>query len=388
MPTAQIIAIGTELLLGVTVDTNTAYLAKTLNQYGIDLFKTSIIGDNEQRIAQEIRTSLEQADIVITTGGLGPTVDDPTRQAVALAFETDLDFRAELWEQICQRFKGYGREPSENNKRQAYLPQGAAAIENPVGTAPAFYFLQNDKIVISLPGVPSEMKTLLHDKVMPLLQKQFNLTGITFSLILHVAGMGESNVDELVADFEKYNNPTVGLAAHPGLVDIRITAKAASQAQAMEMISPIETEIRQRLGVKIFGTDDATLPDALNELIAFHHLTFDLFFANSLKSVGQDLEQYPFFHERTEIPDALAAIGQPDDSLYNDGKAHDYLILFQESDQNRQLFKMNLHLSGKLYQNTRSFGGHPALYAAWARNQILSFIRESIIEQKGDVCKQ
>jgi len=388
MPSAQIIAIGTELLLGVTQDTNTAYLAKTLNQYGIDLFKTSIIGDNELRIAQEIRTSLEQADIVITTGGLGPTVDDPTRQAVARAFVVELDFCPELWEQIQQRFKAYGREPSENNKRQAYLPQGAVAIENPVGTAPAFYFLRDKKIVISLPGVPSEMKTLLHDKVIPLLQQQYGLASTTLSRILHTAGMGESNVDELVADFEQYSNPTVGLAAHPGLVDIRITAKAASREQAQKMIAPIEAQIRERLGVKIFGSDETTLADALGELIACHHLILDLFYASQLKDAGQDLNQYPFFNQCREITITSRTGELPRDSLYNDGKEHDYLVLLPPSDEKRRFFKISLYLAGKTYQVTRSFGGHPALYEIWARNHILSFIRESIIEEKGDECKK
>jgi competence/damage-inducible protein CinA-like protein len=215
MPTAQILAIGTELLLGVITDTNTAYIARSLNQYGVDIFKTGTIGDNEARIAEEIRAILQESDILITTGGLGPTVDDPTRQAVARAFGVELDFHPELWEKIEARFRAYGRPPSENNKRQAYLPRGAQAIENPVGTAPAFAYWKEGKVVVSLPGVPSEMKTLLEDAVIPMLRVRFKLAGITLSRTLRSAGMGESNVDELVSELEKLSNPTVGLAAHP-----------------------------------------------------------------------------------------------------------------------------------------------------------------------------
>jgi molybdenum cofactor synthesis domain-containing protein len=138
MPSAEIITIGTELLLGEIVDTNSHYLARSLRDLGIDLYLTTTVGDNPGRIAQAIQHSLERAEIVITTGGLGPTVDDPTRQAVAQAAGVELEFRQELWEQVQARFRRFSRTPTENNRRQAYVPIGALAVENPVGTAPAF----------------------------------------------------------------------------------------------------------------------------------------------------------------------------------------------------------------------------------------------------------
>ncbi|NMB88382.1 MAG: competence/damage-inducible protein A, partial [Chloroflexi bacterium] len=131
MPAAEIIAIGTELLLGEIQDTNTQFLARTFRDAGIDLYRTTMIGDNAERIAQAIRESLTRCDIIITTGGLGPTVDDPTRLAVAQAMGVDIEFRPELWEQIKSRFARYGRQATDNNRRQAYIPQGAQAIENP-----------------------------------------------------------------------------------------------------------------------------------------------------------------------------------------------------------------------------------------------------------------
>ena len=138
MPSAEILTIGTELLLGETIDTNSNFLARSLRDAGIDLFRLTTVGDNTKRIAQAIQESLERCDIVLTTGGLGPTIDDPTRDAVALALGVKPEFHPELWDQIKSRFQKLGRIPTENNRRQAYIPEGAVAIENPVGTAPIF----------------------------------------------------------------------------------------------------------------------------------------------------------------------------------------------------------------------------------------------------------
>ncbi len=138
MPSAEIITIGTEILLGEIVDTNTRYIAQVLRGMGVDLFRTITIGDNVERIAESIRNSMNRAEIVITTGGLGPTIDDPTREAVARAAGVELEFREDLWEQVVEAISRYGRKPSENQKRQAYAPKGALGIKNPVGTAPCF----------------------------------------------------------------------------------------------------------------------------------------------------------------------------------------------------------------------------------------------------------
>ena len=138
MPSAEIITIGTEILLGEIVDTNTRHIASTLRGMGVDIYRTVTIGDNVERIADAIHHSMDRAEIVITTGGLGPTVDDPTREAVALAFGVETEFRQELWEQIQEIVTRYGRTPRENQKRQAHVPVGAIAIKNEVGTAPAF----------------------------------------------------------------------------------------------------------------------------------------------------------------------------------------------------------------------------------------------------------
>ncbi|HEX6271278.1 MAG TPA: molybdopterin-binding protein [Anaerolineales bacterium] len=265
MPSAEIITIGTEILLGEIVDTNTHYIARTLRGMGVDIYRTITIGDNVERIAEAIHNSMQRAEIVITTGGLGPTVDDPTREAVARAAGLELEFREDLWAQVVAIISRYGRKPSENQKRQAYVPKGAIGITNPVGTAPCFIVETEHNAVISLPGVPNEMEYILHESVIPYLQKRFNLNQIIKIRILHCAGLGEGMIDEKIDDLETLSNPTVGLAAHTGVVDIRIAAKAPNGAEADKMIAEIENQIRERLGDVIFGADEDKLEEvALN----------------------------------------------------------------------------------------------------------------------------
>ncbi|MBL0347752.1 CinA family nicotinamide mononucleotide deamidase-related protein [Candidatus Villigracilis affinis] len=268
MTSAEIITIGTEILLGEIVDTNTRYIARTLRSMGVDLYRTITIGDNTDRIASAIHNSMERADIVITTGGLGPTVDDPTREAVAQAVGVETEFREDLWQQVVETIGRYGRTPSENQKRQAYVPKGAIGIKNPVGTAPCFIVETNRNAVISLPGVPSEMEHVLHESMIPYLQKRFNLNEIIKVRVLHCAGLGEGMIDEKIADLEKLSNPTVGLAAHTGVVDVRIAAKAKNENEANAMIAVIEAQVRERLGKIVFGVDEDKLEEVTLDLIA------------------------------------------------------------------------------------------------------------------------
>ena len=270
MPSAEIITIGTEILLGEIVDTNSTYIARVLRGLGVDLFRTNTIGDNVDRIADAIRNSMNRAQIVITTGGLGPTVDDPTREAVAKAIGVETEFREDLWQQVVEVISRYGRKPSENQKRQAHVPKGAIGIHNKVGTAPCFIVETTQSVVIALPGVPNEMEYIMHDAVVPYLQKRFNLDEIIKIRILHCAGLGEGMIDEKIADLETLSNPTVGLAAHTGVVDIRIAAKARNEAEADEMITHIEADVRSRLGEVVFGVDEDTLEDKALNAVASH----------------------------------------------------------------------------------------------------------------------
>jgi nicotinamide-nucleotide amidase len=256
---AEIVSIGTELLLGEIVDTNAAHIARQLTTIGLNLFYKTSVGDNEARIAGVLKRALQRSDVIITTGGLGPTVDDVTREAVARATNRPLETRPELVAEIESFFLRRGHHPTENNLRQARLPHGAIAISNPVGTAPAFIVEDSTGIIISLPGVPAEMRYLMEHAVLPYLRRKLGLKGVIKVRNLHTCGVGESQVDSLIGDLELAANPTVGLAAHPGQTDVRITAKADSEEEASRLIAEAEADLRQRLGDLIYGADEETL---------------------------------------------------------------------------------------------------------------------------------
>ena len=264
---AEIITIGTEILLGEIVDTNTRTLARRLRDIGIDIYLTATVGDNAKRIAEAVRSSASRADVVITTGGLGPTIDDATREGIAEGMDVDLAFSDELWIQIQDRFAQFGRTPTENNRRQAYIPAGARPVENPVGTAPSFILESEEAIIIALPGVPSEMIHLLESDVIPYLKTRLGTYEIIKTRLVRTAGIGESTLDERISDLEELSNPTVGLSAHPGRVDIRITAKAESMQKAEEMLWSIQATLEQRLKDHIYGTDEQTLESVVLDLL-------------------------------------------------------------------------------------------------------------------------
>lgn len=263
----EIMSIGTELLLGEIVDTNSSYMARQLRDIGANIYYMTTVGDNRQRITSAIRTSLSRADVVITTGGLGPTVDDMTRQAVADATGRELEFRPELMAQIEERFRQFGSQMSENNRIQAYIPARSIPVYNRLGTAPCFIVETDEGTVISLPGVPREMKDILAATVIPYLRERMGGKGIIKALVLRTAGIGESQIDTYIADLETWSNPTVGLAAHTGQTDIRVTARADTEAEADALITQAETLIRERLGQHIFGTNRDQLEDVFAALV-------------------------------------------------------------------------------------------------------------------------
>ena len=262
---AEIIAIGTEILLGEITDTNSVYLARQLRDLGINLFWMTSVGDNEGRITQAIRNALGRAHVVITCGGLGPTIDDMTRQGVATAAGRELEFHPELLDEIRMRFQSFRAAMTENNTRQAFVPGGAIVVENPVGTAPSFIVEQGDHCIISLPGVPREMKFLFESRIVPYLRQRYELgETVIKARVLKTAGIGESMLDSQIGDdLLTASNPTVGLAAHSGQVDVRITAKAATVAEAGALIAGVEATLHTRIGSHIFGADEDTLDGAL-----------------------------------------------------------------------------------------------------------------------------
>ena len=278
---AEIVTTGTELLLGVITDTNSTYIARQLRDVGLDLYFITSAGDNQERVAQVIDAALNRSDVVITTGGLGPTVDDVTREAVAQATGRDLVLDPQLVTSIEAFFEQRGHAMSENNRRQARIPGGAIPMENPVGTAPCFIVEDARGVVISLPGVPHEMEYLMAHAVLPYLRDKFDLKQIIKTRTLRTCGIGESALDARISDLERSSNPTVGLSAHPGQSDIRITAKADSGAEADAMIAGMEARIRERVDEVIFGVDGDRLESVVIDLLRGQGLSIAVAEANT-----------------------------------------------------------------------------------------------------------
>lgn len=288
---AEIIAIGSEILLGATVDTNSAYLARQLAGAGVNLFRKTVVGDNTERIAAAIGEALGRADLVICTGGLGPTLDDVTREAVALAFGRELEFRQELLDQVAARFAAMSRPMSESNRRQAYVPAGARAIENPRGTAPAFIVEDERGTVVVLPGVPYEMRYLFEHAVLPYLRDERGVTDVILVKTIHATGLGESVIGELIADLMVATNPTVGISAKQARYELRIGAKGASQAEAEALIAQAEATIRERLGKHVIG--DEPLPHAVARLLAEQGKTLAIYEGSALAPIYRALHTAP-----------------------------------------------------------------------------------------------
>ncbi len=258
---AEVIAIGSELLLGQIVDTNTSLIARRLAENGLELVQTTTVGDDFLQIKKVIKEATMRSHVIITTGGIGPTEDDLTREAVAEAFHRPLQFQPHLMEQIEDLFKRRGFRMAENNRKQAFIPEGALPIENPKGTAPGFIVEYPDGVLISLPGVPFELEYLMETSVIPYLRARFRLESQVIQYrVLRACGLGESAIGLQIKDLMKGGqNPSVGTLASIGDIKIRITAKAHSGVEASRLIQEMERKIRDRLGILIYGVDEETL---------------------------------------------------------------------------------------------------------------------------------
>jgi nicotinamide-nucleotide amidase len=258
---AEVIAIGSELLLGQIIDTNSASISRSLAENGIELIHTTTVGDDLERMKETIGAAIRRSEIVITTGGIGPTEDDLTREAVAQVTRHPLTFQPHLMAQIEALFKRRGFQMAENNRKQAYIPEGALPIENPKGTAPGFIVETSKGVVLSIPGVPWEMEYLMENTVIPYLRKHFNLKRQVIQYrVLRACGLGESRVGDQIKDLMKESqNPSVGTLASIGDIRIRIAAKGETSEEASNLIQKMERVIRSRLGTLIYGVGDETL---------------------------------------------------------------------------------------------------------------------------------
>lgn len=382
MPSAEILTIGTEILLGEIVDTNSAYLARHLRDLNVDVFRTSTVGDNAQRIAATLREILQRTDIVITTGGLGPTVDDPTREAVALAFGRRTEYIPELWEQIVERMARYGRTAGENQKRQAYIPQGAIALRNPVGTAPSFIVEDGGKCVISLPGVPREMEYLAENDVFPYLRKRYQLKGIIKARVLHTAGIGEAVLDEKVGDLEEQANPTLGLAAHTGRVDLRITAKSEEAEEADRLIAQMEKTLRQRLGNHIYGADEETLEEATLAAVEARGWSLSALDVNTGGELSRRLSQ----SQTSTFSSGRILPGLPEgQGLRELAPAREHatgsiqLALAATTTPGSLEVEILIRTPEREIHEKRGYGGHPKSLVAWGATVALDMLRRELL---------
>jgi nicotinamide-nucleotide amidase len=273
----EVVTIGTEILLGQLVDTNSAFVARSLADHGVDVYLKHSVGDNATRLEALLRAALERAEGVITTGGLGPTVDDLTKEAVAAAVGATLELHEPSVRAIEARFAALGRTApiGENNRRQAILPAGSVVLENPHGTAPGFIARRADgKFVACMPGVPREMKPMLSERLVPWLVAEYGLTEAIYTRTLHTVGIAESDIDSRIETlFRSLENPKIAVLAHEFKVDVKIMAKARDRATADALIAPVEAELRERIGGGIFGSDDETLESAIVRRLAASHAT-------------------------------------------------------------------------------------------------------------------
>jgi len=258
--TAEILCVGSELLLGNITNGNARWIAEQLASLGVPHQRQMVVGDNRERLMAEVRQAAGRCRVLITTGGLGPTPDDLTTEAIAAAFETPLVEHPEVWAEIQARVSARGRICSPSNRRQAFLPQGAALLPNPTGTAPGMIWSPVPGFtVLTFPGVPSEMKAMWQQTAAPWLRQSGLASGVFASRMLRFWGVSESALAEEMADLLEQANPTVAPYAGAGEVKLRITARAEHLAEAEALLEPVEREIRHRTGLSCFGVDDQDL---------------------------------------------------------------------------------------------------------------------------------
>lgn len=270
----EILTIGTELLLGQIVDTNASWIAQRLAEAGIDLFYKTTVGDNAARIEAALRQALSRADIIITTGGLGPTEDDLTRDVVAAVLGRPLHLDPAVLVHIERRFAHRKIPMTDNNRKQAMVPQGAEVLHNPNGTAPGLFLKDRGRCVACLPGVPAEMKPLLTEEVIPRIREAFGIKSRIVSRVLKTCGISESKLDQAIGDyFREMRNPTIGVLAHAGEIHVRLTCKGEDPTEITWMLDELEAKIRGRLGSLIFGRDEEKLEALVGHLMRERHAT-------------------------------------------------------------------------------------------------------------------
>ena len=271
--TVEIIAVGTEILLGNIVNTNAAYLAEKCAELGLSCYHQDVVGDNEERVMETIKLALSRADILLLSGGLGPTQDDLTKEAAAKVMGRELYLHEPSKKAIRQFFAERNLEITDNNWKQAMVPEGCIVVDNPGGTAPGIIITENDKHLILMPGPPGELIPMFENSIMPYLAGL--QTGVIYSQTVKISGVGESKAESMVEDLiTKQSNPTIATYAKTGEVHLRVTATAQDEKEAKKLVKPVVKELKGRFGNHIYTTDsDVTLEKAVVDLLAANKLT-------------------------------------------------------------------------------------------------------------------
>lgn len=266
----EILAVGTELLLGDIVNTNAQYLAQEMAAMGFSVLHQSVVGDNPGRLKEAVQTALSRSDILITTGGLGPTGDDITRETIAEVLGLELELDGEALTSVEEYFRRTGRVMNKINKKQVMLPRGCYVLKNDWGTAPGCIVEKDGKTVVMLPGPPREMKPIFENRAKPYLEKFCD--GVIKSVSLREFGIPESKVEEMLSDLMQGSNPTLAPYAKSGEVLLRVTARAESAEKALEMCRPLVDEVKKRLGDSVYGENVGSLEEVVVKKLQEKHL--------------------------------------------------------------------------------------------------------------------
>lgn len=295
---AEILCVGTEILLGDIVNTNAQYLGKRLADMGINVYYHTSVGDNKERLKKALEIGFSRSNLIITTGGLGPTQDDLTKETICEYFNLDLKIHEQSLQNIINYYKKrHGHTNiTEGNKKQAYVPKGSIVLQNRWGSAPGCVIEKEEKVLIMLPGPPSEMIPMFDEEASKYLSKYQD--GILYSNVLRLTGIGESMVEEAIKDIiNSQSNPTIAPYAKEGETILRITAKANSEEEAINIIKPVKNEIYNRLGNYIYGEDETSLEESIAKLIKSKNLTIATAESCSGGMLASKLVNYPGISE-------------------------------------------------------------------------------------------
>lgn len=289
---AEIITVGTEILLGDILNTNSRYLSRELAAMGIEMYYQITVGDNEERLLKTLEESLNRSDIVICTGGLGPTEDDITKEVCAKYFGYELELHKSSLDAMIERFKHMNRVPTKNNEKQAYFPKEAYVLKNDNGTAPGCIMEKEGKMIVVLPGPPKEMESMFENYVKPYLSKLTD--DVIESEVLRIIGVGESKVENDILDIiDSQTNPTIATYAKGYECTLRITAKAKSVEEAKELIKPMSDEMKRRFGQSLYATGETSIEEVVSKMLVENNLKIAVAESCTGGMVSASLINYP-----------------------------------------------------------------------------------------------